>query len=300
MNNAILFFYNINVSGIKKINDNYYFRYLNDNYGIYLYNRDIIDSIYLYNLNLEILNRGINGYIIIPTTTREILFIYEGKYYILMKFPFINNRTITYNDIVSFNIEVDNNKYKKLDKSNWGESWSNKIDFIEYQFDQMKNKYQILNTYIDYYIGVWENAIGYFNNNVNISHKKYVCHKRVSVNMDLYEFLNPLNFVIDFKERDVGEYLKSFVINKNFSFASFDKYLNGISRDSIILIISRLLFPSYFFDLYESIIVDRTDEKQILEIINKKSNIVLLLKHIFNSASNMNIPYIDWIKKETS
>ena len=35
--------------------------------------------------------------------------------------------------------------------------------------------------------------------------------------MDLLEFLNPLNFVIDYKERDIGEYLKSFVINNNYS-----------------------------------------------------------------------------------
>ena len=40
MNNAILFFYNINIQEIKKITNNYYFTYLNNNYGIYLYNRD--------------------------------------------------------------------------------------------------------------------------------------------------------------------------------------------------------------------------------------------------------------------
>ena len=297
MNNAILFFFNINVSGIKKINDNYYFNYLNDNYGIYLYNRDIIDSVYLYNLNLEVLNRGIGGYIIILTKNGDILFNYEDKYYVLMKFPSLTNRTITYNDILSFNIEVDSNKYKKLDKSNWSSSWSNKIDFIEYQFNQMRHKYLLIDSYIDYYIGLWENAISYFNNNASDNNKKYICHKRIPINMDLYEFLNPLNFVVDFKERDIAEYLKSFVINKNFSLVLFDKYLNGIPRESIILIISRLLFPSYFFDLYENIIIDKVSENKIIEIVNKNSNIIILLKHIFNRLANMNIPYIDWIKK---
>ena len=41
MNNALLFFFNINVSELKKINNNYYFKYLNNDYGIYLYERDI-------------------------------------------------------------------------------------------------------------------------------------------------------------------------------------------------------------------------------------------------------------------
>ena len=64
---------------------------------------------------------------------------------------------------------------------------------------------------------MWENAISYFNNNVTFNSKKYICHKRVSVNMSLYDFLNPLNFVVDYKERDIGEYLKSYVTSKNFS-----------------------------------------------------------------------------------
>lgn len=299
MNNAILFFFNINVSGIKKINDNYYFKYLNNNYGIYLYNRDITDSIHLYNINLKLLNNGVLGYIIMLTKTREILFIYEGKHYILMKLPNINNRKITYDDIISFNIEIGND-YKKLDKSNWGTSWANKIDFIEYQFNQMKHKYQIIDNYIDYYIGIWENAISYFNNNVNLNQKKYICHKRISIDMDLYEFLNPLNFIVDFKERDIGEYLKSFIINRNFSLYSLEKYLNGLSRDSIILITSRILFPSYFFDLYESVIIDNNNEEKVLEIADKNNNILILLNYIFNKYKNLNIPYIDWIKKEIS
>ena len=299
MNNAILFFFNINVSNMKRINNNYYFNYLNNNYGVYLYNRDITDSIYLYNLNLELLQRGIPGYYIILTKNREVIFQYENNYYILMKFPSINNRNINYEDIKNFNIEIDSNKYKKIDKSNWSNSWSNKIDFIEYQFKQMKNKYKIIDTYIDYYIGLWENAISYFNFNQVIKNK-YICHKRVSVDMDLYEYLNPLTFIIDYKERDIGEYLKSFVMTKSFSLNSLNKYLDNLNRDSIILIISRLLFPSYFFDLYENIIIDKIDENEILKIISKNSNIINTLKYIFNRFSYMNISYIDWIKKEIS
>lgn len=297
MNNAILFFYNINVSSVKKINKNYYFKYLNDNYGIYSYNRDILDAPALYLLNIELLNRGLIGYEIIPTNNREILFIYEGKYYIMMKFPNITNRTISYNDILNFNFEIENNKYKNLDKSNWNQSWSNKIDFIQYQFRQISNKYPIIDNAIDYFIGIWENAISYYVDNVKTTSKKYVCHKRVDVNMDLLEFLNPLNFVVDYKERDIGDYLKSYVTTKNYSIHSFDNILNYQSRDSIIVLISRILFPSYFFDLYEKIIVDKQKEKDILKVIDKKSNIIHLLKYIFDRYYDLNIPYINWIKK---
>ena len=297
MNNAILFFYNINVQEIKKINDNYYFTYLSNNYVIYSYKRDITEAESIYNLNLEMLSKGLIGYEIILTQNREILFIHGGTYYILMKFPNIKNRVITYEDVISFYFPAPKNKFLNLDKSNWGYNWSGKIDFIEYQFSQVKNKFPILENSIDYFIGVWENAISYFNDNVTFLEEKFVCHKRVDTKMDLLEFLNPLNFVIDYKERDKGEYLKSYVINNNYSSVQLKKLLQGSSKNNIILLISRILFPSYYFDLYEDIVLKEKNEEEIVKMIEKRKNINNLLKYIFENFSNYNIPYIEWIKK---
>ena len=297
MNNAILFFYNINVQNLKRINNKYHFKYLNDNYVIYPYERSIEEVVDIYILNNELLNSGLPGYEIIVTNNKDIVFLYEDNNYILMKYPNINNRIITYQDITKFNYEINRN-IPKLDKSNWPIIWGNKIDFIEYQFNQMKSKYPLIDTYIDYYIGLWENAISYFNNNVSFKQKKYICHIRVSTNTDLYDFLNPLNFVVDYKERDIGEYIKSFVVKSNYSYSQIDNYLIGITRDSAILLISRILFPSYFFDTYEEIIVDKKDEYSLLDIVNKNEAILSSLNHIFNKLESLNIPYIEWIKKD--
>ena len=297
MNNAILFFYNINVQEIKKINDNYYFTYLSNNYVIYSYKRDITEAESIYNLNLEMLSKGLIGYEIVLTQNREILFIHGGTYYILMKFPNIKNRVITYEEVISFYFPTPKNKFLNLDKSNWGYNWSGKIDFIEYQFSQVKNKFPILENSIDYFVGIWENAISYFNDNVTFLEEKFVCHKRVDTKMDLLEFLNPLNFVIDYKERDKGEYLKSYVINNNYSSVQLKKLLQGSSKNNIILLISRILFPSYYFDLYEDIVLKEKNEEEIVKMIEKRKNINNLLKYIFENFSNYNIPYIEWIKK---
>ena len=62
MNNALLFFFNINVSELKKINNNYYFKYLNNDYGIYLYERDIEEALEIYYLNLELITNGFPSY----------------------------------------------------------------------------------------------------------------------------------------------------------------------------------------------------------------------------------------------
>ena len=297
MNNAILFNFDINVSNVRRINNNYYFKHIDNNYGIFLYDRNVEDSIFLYYLNNELLVNGLNGYKIITTKVGSVVFNYDNKNYVLMQFPTIQNRKITYQDIIEFSFDIDDSKYKKIDKSDWSISWSNKIDFIIYQFSQMQTKYKKIDTYIDYFIGIFENAISYFNNNVTFIQKKVVCHKRVDVNMNLYDFLNPLNFVIDYKERDIGEYLKSYVVTKNFTLSSFDKILNGLSKENIILLISRILFPSYFFDVYEKIIIDKVKEEEIINITKKSQNVINLLKYIFNKYSSYNIPYIEWIKK---
>ena len=297
MNNAILFFYNIHISDLNKINDNYYFNYLNNNYGIYLYDRDLNDINEIYKLNLELYQKGLTAYEIILTKDNNILFNHDNKLYVLMKMPNIKNRIINFSDIISFNYIVDS-KYKKIDKSNWDIIWSNKIDFIDYQFKQLENKYSIISESIDYFTGIWENAITYFNSNKPEKNIKVVSHKRIDTNTDLYSFLNPLNFVIDYKERDASEYIKSYIMNKNFSVNTFDNYLNSLDRDSLILLISRLLFPSYYFDIYEDVILSIKKEKELTLVLDKKDNILLLLKYIFNKYKNYNIPYIEWIIKK--
>lgn len=296
MNNAILFFYNINIQEIKKITNNYYFTYLNNNYGIYLYNRDPKEQEELFNLNSELLMQGLVGYEIIPTKDKQIIFIHENKPYILMKLPNIKNKIITYEDIINFKLSIDTKKYKIIDKSNWSTNWSNKIDFINYQFSQVQNKYPVIENSIDYFIGIWENAISYANNNPIIK-EKTLAHKRITTKTDLLEFLNPLNFIIDYQERDVGEYIKSYIMTKNYSNDIIYQKIRNLPKNSIILIITRILFPSYYFDIYEDIILKNRKEEELKDIINKRNNITELLNYIFDKYSNYNIPYIEWIKK---
>lgn len=297
MNNAILFFYNLNVEELKKINDNYYFNYQNQLYIIQLYNRKLDEILEIFYLNKEISTKNIPTYEIILTNNNEILFNYNDKYYILMKYPNIKNRIITYQDIINFNISPSI-KMKNIDKSNWNYHWSNKIDFIEYQFSQIRNKYKIIDDSIDYYIGMWENAISYYNDNI-VTSNKFVSHKRIDINMDMFEFLNPINFVIDYKERDIGEYLKSYVFNNNYTEIQISEVLKVINkRESIILLITRLLFPTYYFDEYEEIVINNKNEIVLKEVIEKQKNINKFLNYIFDYYSKFNITRINWIKKD--
>lgn len=301
MKNAIIYFYNMYVNDIRKLNNNYYFSFNDDDYVIEQYNFDIKESVFMYELNKEMLDNKINTYKIILTKENNVLFEYDGYLYFLMIIPKIRNRIITYDDVINFNVYTNNDKVlNALDKSNWAYYWSEKIDYIEYQFSSVMDKYKVIKNSINYYIGLWENAISYYNDNVNGSYVKQVVHKRVDTNMDLLSFLNPINLIIDTKERDLGEYFKSYIINESYTVDNINNMLNKISLDDVKVkrFICRIMFSSYYFDRYDDIMVGSSDESVLNDVINKNKNILVLLQIIFDKYKNSNIPQIQWIKKE--
>ncbi len=81
MKNALLFFYNIFLEEIEKINDNYYFTYQNSDFVVHKYIRNIEEVINIYNLNKEMLQNNIITYEIILTKENNVLFYEETSYY---------------------------------------------------------------------------------------------------------------------------------------------------------------------------------------------------------------------------
>ena len=303
MNNAILFFYNINIQEIKRINNNYYFTYQQNNYVIYKYNRDISEINEIYELNIELLSKGLIGYEIIPNKTNELIFLYENNYYVLMKIPNIKNKKITYEDILSFNFIQNQNKYKTIDKSNWNQNWSKKIDYIIYQFSQIKNKHKEIDSSIDYFIGIWENAISYYNNiDINNNMMHYISHKRLKPTDKVDSLYNPLNIIYDYRVRDVAEYIKnSFWTDNHNIYNELNNYIykSNLSLNEVKLLISRVLFPSFYFDLYEDIFNYNKDEKILNNIISRideyeeyLNSIIIYFKRFYP------IDEIEWLKKK--
>ena len=67
------------------------------------------------------------------------------------------------------------------------------------------------------------------------------------------------------------------------------------------MLYARLLYPSYYFDKYESIIEDKEDEDDLLDIINKINEYELFIKDIYIILSkNYKIEKVEWLinKKE--
>jgi len=301
MKNALNYFYGFYLDEVQKIYDCYYFSYDQDTYMVMPYDRSIEEAPILYQLNIEMLEQQFPMHRIILTKDRSVLFYHEEQPWVVLKQPKIKNRYITYQDLLNFSpwiISYDTKK--KMDKSNWGIIWEKKIDYFEHQLKEIREKYPILSSSFFYYIGLFENAITYYYETNSHPSKKTICHRRVTVDMDLLSFYNPLTLVIDDKMRDVGEYLKSFVLKENYTKEKLAILLNMVifQKEDVLLLISRILFPSYYFDLYEEIVIDEVPEKEIYKILEKQENILYLLSYLFQKYSFYHIPQIDWIKKE--
>ena len=275
----------------KKIDNNGYFSYNNHHFCLYKYERNIEEINDLVKLNYDLLNRGININRIINNIYDRPLSNYEGNNYVLLLIKY------QYQKGIFKYILINSNEYKLLQRNNWGYLWSMKIDYIEYQIKHLVNKYPLLYKTVNYYIGLSENAIKYFNmlklDNINL----YISHRRIN-NDFLY---NPVNLIIDYKVRDISEYLKMCFINKEKDIYEIKRYLinQSLSNIDYILLYVRMLYPSFYFDIYENIVNNSLDEKEILKVTDMVNKYEELLYEIYEIIKRkINVIGIDWINNK--
>lgn len=299
MKNHLEYFYKISVDKIIKTNNNYKFVLEDDEYLITPYKKNKDQLTQMLKI-IKILN-GFNLLLheIVYSINKQVTTNYNNQDYILLKLNIDNNNPIALPDITYLNhIESDKTKENK-----WLNLWTSKVDYVEHQFSELGNKFPIVSEYFTYYMGLAENAISYLNNTIStvlptLYDKDCICHFRVSVTDTLIDFYNPLNMTIDHKVRDLSEYLKTCFFNKiNYTneLQQYFKY-NILSEYGVRLLFSRLLFPTYFFDLYDDIIEQKKEEKDIFSIVNLSEEYEVFLSDIFCYINSyITIPKINWL-----
>ena len=295
MKNAINYYYNIDVEDIHQKNKNYKFKYDGHEYILVLYEDDISRINQIYNLHVQLLNSGLYCHQIILNINDEPVILLEGKYYVLLKIN-ISNRRIQIEDIINFSknyLVYRNNTEIK----NWLELWATKTDYIEYQISQFGIKYPIISQSASYYIGLAENAISYLKNQSLNSEIFTISHRRLKYSSTLIDLYTPLNFIIDLPVRDICEYLKNIYFERNIDIFQYIIRLN-LSRENSILLFSRMLYPTYYFDAIEDCIDDKSDEKNILKYIQKVDDFEKILSEIMLYYKKIyNIEVIEWLIK---
>jgi len=271
MNVFIEYFYGIKVDKIINHNTYYSFEYKGFLYKLYIFDPVYNDLNILIDLNDKFVENTLISKII-HNKTGELISIYNGIKYILLKIYVNIHKQITLEEI-SFlsNYSVTNNI-----KVNWGLLWSKKIDYLEEVIYENGRKFPLIVDSFNYFVGLAENAITYYNSiSFDINENNYsISHKKIKINDTIEELYNPLNIIFDYRVRDIAEYIKISFFNGNkniFSEISFYLNNNSLSIIDVKLLISRILYPSFYFDMYEDILINDKDESIILEIISNLS-----------------------------
>lgn len=297
MNNFIEYFYGFKVNQVV-YNDKFYSFFYNGNYyRLYVYEDNSKGLNFLYDINRRLVGNTLMSEIIV-NKNNEIISTYNGVMYILLKI-FVNvNKSISLEEI-SF---LGNTIYLEKLNINWGALWANKIDYLEDLINENGKKYPLIVDSFNYFVGMAENAISYFNSiTLDNNYRYVVSHKKIRCGDTVEVLYNPMNIIFDYRVRDVAEYIKNSFFNKNYNiFNELVVYLrkNQLTITEVKLLISRLLYPSFYFEMYEDILIDNKEEKILLDIISKLDDYEEYLAKVINFFRvNYDVDDVLWLKK---
>jgi len=291
MKNLINYYYDLNINSFKKADGKFVFESNNKFYEFIPFYGDV--NVFYKNY-LTVLKSNKYCHEIVFNKQKNILTFYEGKPYLLLrKNLFINNK-VSWNEIITYDVPL----YIEA-KLEWKKLWKEKIDYYEYQMSQLSHKYKTLKESFDYYIGLSENAISLLNYVNEKDIKFYMCHRRINPNEKLDGFFNPINFVVDNLSRDIGEYIKVNYFESSVDLDDIYNYIDrlGFNESEFILFLSRLMYPSYYFDVYDQIVEGNMGEEKIQLYTKKNVSYETFLKNIYNYLkSKIKIPEVEWLE----
>ena len=302
MKNIINYFYNLNITKLTN-KDNIYSFYDNDElYHFYIYNNniknlDLTKDIY------DSLKKDTLIHEIIINKDNSIITYYNNIPYILCKINININKPITLGEInyLSSKVIITNSK---ITYHSWQDLWSIKMDYLEKVINENGKKYPIIVDSFNYFVGMAENAISYYNNlsNKEVDNNSLVIsHRIININDTVYAIYDPVNIIIDHKARDIAEYIKySFFSDNTNIFKELNVYFkyNYYTKDDVVMLLARVLYPSFYFNMYEDIMINSKEEKIITNITSKLDKYELYLARVFKYFNNFyNLPVPEWLNK---
>lgn len=305
MKNIINYYFQMNIENIHLSGGIYYFTYMNNNYMFVPFNRDFLILNYLFILNQAVLRKNVYYHEIILNKDRLPYLFVDGKCYCLLKESNLINDTISFYDITFERVEISNN-LNRLIRFPWTNLWAKKLDYFEDILNHLELSYENVLPICLYFMGLAENAIEYINevlDNEKLTEQDefVVSHNRVNINESIKELYSPLDLIIDHPSRDVSEYLKSSFAHNDYDYNEIEEYILSLNFSSIgfKIFYGRMLYPSFFFDLWEEVIIGKKDYKELLKYENRLEEYRIFLKEIYYIIKKKTyIEEIRWILRE--
>lgn len=295
--------YNITLDYINDENNNYSFKYKNEDYIFTFFNRGKNELDEIIKCNEELKKMNIKTLLFVPNKYNTIITTINETNYVLLHVPTNYKQQVDLTEIIENNKKlVLKNDYTNLYRNNWANLWSEKLDYYEYQIRELgKEKEVILDTF-GYYEAMAINAIGLINNNnYTFDEQKdrlTLSHRRVFFPNYKLNFYNPLNYIFDLEIRDIAEYIKTDFFYGTEAYLDLKTFLNSVrlSNYSYQMFYARLLYPSYYFDVYDKIMNKQMEQQAMLNIISKSQDYETFLKKAYLEISRYakidNIPWL--------
>lgn len=302
MKNIINYFYNLNITELTN-KDNIYSFYDNDElYHFYIYTNNIKNLDLTKDID-DSLKKDTLIHEIIINKDNSIITYYNNIPYILCKINININKPITLGEINYLSSKVISTN-SKITYHSWQDLWSIKMDYLEKVINENGKKYPIIVDSFNYFVGMAENAISYYNNlsNKEVDNNSLVIsHRIININATVYAIYDPVNIIIDHKARDIAEYIKySFFSNNSNIFKELNIYFkyNYYTKDDVVMLLARVLYPSFYFNMYEDIMINSKEEKIITNITSKLDKYELYLARVFKYFNSFyNLPVPEWLNK---
>lgn len=304
MKETLEYYYGLDIESIEELDGKYHFKIDNQDYFFVFYNRGIEELEDIINVSNEMVKKGINVHKILINRNNSFLTKVGDYNYFLFAVSNLNEEYDIFDMVkISEKLVLNNNK-SNLYRNNWGTLWSEKIDYFEYQVRELSIEKDVVKNSFSYYVGMAENAISYVNNtNMKYGGDAYrivLSHRRVFYPNYKLNYLNPLSFVFDLEVRDIAEYLKAMFFKKNVDYCldELSSYLKirHLSLYEYQMLYARLLYPTYYFDVYESVMNKDTDENILVDVIKKCDSYEEFLKKAYLEISKYaKIDKIEWI-----
>ncbi len=272
MDNLIAYYYNLSVDKFKNI-DNGLLVESNNN----LYIAKEIQN--MDNFNQILPNLTSDYYPPLITKEGNYTFNYNGKSYLL--FQAINPADKIENHLLNIpvlsNITID---YSKI--------WENNIDYFIRRITESEDREVDEINYMNYYIGMSENAIAINERAKRINGATRLCisHFRIKYPNYSLTYKDPSELMIDYVSRDIAEYTKSKFFYDEMDFKEVIALINRyqLSDKEIMFLIARLMYPNYYFDLLSD---KNIEEREI--IINKRKSYEKFLLNLLKQIKTTNL-----------
>lgn len=151
-------------------------------------------------------------------------------------------------------------------KFDWKEKWIKRSNDIREKYEIIKNKYYIIDDSINYYLEMSEYAIFLLKKYDRHVNSTFIQHS----SMFAMDYDGVFNIIDGFKERDISEYLKMIFFKNIYNKIDIDKLLYyGIKCFDYDLVIARLIYPNYYFNEIDSIILSGKSDDDIKRIVNR-------------------------------